>query len=254
MRTWSWSHRDLIAVIAAILFPLAVSAVLVPFRASFPNTDAALVLVVVIVAVAANGQRGAGILAAVSAAAWFDFFLTVPYETFNVSHRADIETTVLLLIVGASVSELAVRGRRKHRAVVTDTAQRAALAATSELVASGAASELVIEYVRARLVELLSLRDCRFERSGTGRLPWLVADGRLRLDDGYWDLDEYGMPGIGVDLPASYRGASYGRFELMAVPGSLPSLAARQVAVMLANQVGAELASGSRSTGARSPG
>jgi K+-sensing histidine kinase KdpD len=42
--------------------------------------DAALVLVVVIVAVAANGHRLAGLLAALSAAAWFDFFLTAPHR------------------------------------------------------------------------------------------------------------------------------------------------------------------------------
>jgi K+-sensing histidine kinase KdpD len=38
----------------------------------------ALVLVVAVVAVAAIGNRLAGALAAVSAAAWFDFFFTVP--------------------------------------------------------------------------------------------------------------------------------------------------------------------------------
>jgi K+-sensing histidine kinase KdpD len=50
----------------------------VPFRASFPNTDAALALLLVVVAVAANGYRLAGYLAALAAAVWFDFFLTRP--------------------------------------------------------------------------------------------------------------------------------------------------------------------------------
>jgi len=39
--------------------PLALAAVLVPFRGSFPNTDAALALLLVVVAVAANGYRPA---------------------------------------------------------------------------------------------------------------------------------------------------------------------------------------------------
>jgi hypothetical protein len=38
-------------------------------------------------------------LAAVSAAVWFDFFLTVPYERFTITRRADIETTALILAV-----------------------------------------------------------------------------------------------------------------------------------------------------------
>ena len=40
-----------------------------------------------VVAVAAAGHRAAGVLAAVSAAVWFDFFLTVPYERFTITGR-----------------------------------------------------------------------------------------------------------------------------------------------------------------------
>ena len=40
--------RDPVIVAAGILLPLVVCAILVPFRTSFPNTDAALVLVMVI--------------------------------------------------------------------------------------------------------------------------------------------------------------------------------------------------------------
>ena len=61
-------------------------------------------MLVVVVAVAASGYRLAGYLAAVSTAAWFDFFLTQPYERFSITHRTDaIETTVLLLVIGANV-------------------------------------------------------------------------------------------------------------------------------------------------------
>lgn len=73
---------------------------MIPFRGSLPNTDAALALVLVVVAVAAAGHRTAGILAAVSAAVWFDFFLTVPYERLTIIRRADIEATVPILAVG----------------------------------------------------------------------------------------------------------------------------------------------------------
>jgi hypothetical protein len=59
------------------------------FRHSFANTDAALVLVAGIVAVAALGNRPGGWLAAVSAGIWFDFFLTKPYEHFSITSRTD---------------------------------------------------------------------------------------------------------------------------------------------------------------------
>jgi K+-sensing histidine kinase KdpD len=39
----------------------------------------------------------------VSVAVWFDFFLTQPYERFTITRRTDIETTVLLLVIGVAV-------------------------------------------------------------------------------------------------------------------------------------------------------
>src|SRR5215469_18604587 len=111
--------RDRLALAAAVLGPLAVAAALVPFRAQLSGTNSALILVVVIVAVASNGNRLAGGLAAVSAAAWFDFFLTRPYERFTITNAADITTAVLLLVVGLAVSQLAARARRLRVVTIT---------------------------------------------------------------------------------------------------------------------------------------
>jgi K+-sensing histidine kinase KdpD len=92
--------RDRIAIVAALAAPLAVAAVLLPFRASWSNTNVALLLVVVIVGVAAIGNRVAGAVAAVWAALWFDFFFTVPYYRFTIRSSADVTTAVLLLLTG----------------------------------------------------------------------------------------------------------------------------------------------------------
>ena len=56
-------HRDQIALVAAVVLPLAVAVILVPFRSSFAATAAALILVAVIVAVAALGNRISGFVA-----------------------------------------------------------------------------------------------------------------------------------------------------------------------------------------------
>ena len=117
MKYFGRVHRDQWALLAALALPLAMATVLLPWRSSLANTNVALLLVVVIVAVAANGHRLAGILTAVSAAVWFDFFWTQPYERLTITRSADITTTVLLLAVGTAVSELAVRGRRARRTV-----------------------------------------------------------------------------------------------------------------------------------------
>jgi hypothetical protein len=49
--------RGQVAALAGLAAPLALTAVLIPFRASFPNTDAALALTLTVVAVAAAGYR-----------------------------------------------------------------------------------------------------------------------------------------------------------------------------------------------------
>ena len=103
--------RDRIALLAALAAPLAVAAVLLPFRASWSNTNVALLLVVIVVGVAVAGNRVAGGLAAVWAALWFDFFFTMPYYRFTIRSRADVTTAVLLLLTGLVVSQLAARGR-----------------------------------------------------------------------------------------------------------------------------------------------
>ncbi|GHH43295.1 hypothetical protein FHS35_000454 [Streptomyces umbrinus] len=112
--------RDRLALLAGLAGPFLVALLLVPFRTDLSRTNAALILVVAVVAVAALGSRVAGALAALSAAAWFDFFLTRPYQTFDINTSADVETAVLLLVVGLIVSQLAARARRLEVITVTD--------------------------------------------------------------------------------------------------------------------------------------
>src|ERR1700735_2684508 len=90
--------RDRLAIGAGLLLPLAAAAILMPFRSSWSNTNVALLLVVVVVGVSAIGSRVAGVVAAVSAVAWFDFFFTVPYYRFTIRGSADLTTAILLLL------------------------------------------------------------------------------------------------------------------------------------------------------------
>lgn len=110
-----YRFHDTAALLAALVVPFLVAFVLVPFRTDLSAPNAALILAVAVVAVAAVGTRVAGAAAALSAAVWFDFFLTEPYQRFVIADRDDIETAVLLLVVGLIVSQLAVRARRSRR-------------------------------------------------------------------------------------------------------------------------------------------
>ncbi|MET8292100.1 DUF4118 domain-containing protein [Streptomyces sp. NBC_01455] len=234
--------RDRLALVAGLVAPFLVALVLVPFRTDLSRTNAALILVVVVVAVAALGNRLAGALAALSAAAWFDFFLTRPYQTFDITASGDIETGVLLLIVGLIVSQLAARARRLEVITVTDAGYLARLHETADLAQSAKSSDTVVDHVRRELTELLDLRGCRFEY-GTlmGQPPRLEQNGNVAVGRRRWDVDASGWPDGEIELRTYGNGQYRGRFMLTPGPGPVPPLQARLVAVTLADQTGAAL-------------
>ena len=156
-------HVNAVVNVAALVVPLGVAGILVPFRSSFADTAAALVLVAVIVAIAVFGSRTAGYLAAISATVWFDFFLTQPFQRLQITHRPDIETTVSLFVVGIVVTELAARSRHHHQAAAEQSDYVGLIYDLSELAASGAPASDVIERARTDLVDLLHLRSCRYD-------------------------------------------------------------------------------------------
>ncbi|WP_405989935.1 DUF4118 domain-containing protein [Streptomyces sp. NBC_00986] len=236
--------RDRIALAVALPAPLVVALALVPFRTHMTSANLALILVVIIVAVAALGSRAAGVLAALSAAAWFDFFLTRPYQRFTISHGDDITTTLLLLAVGVAVSQLAAHARTLKLVTVTDAAHLARIHETASMVQAGASPYAVVDQVRQQLVEILGLRGCRFEHGMLlGRHPRLEQDGMLTAAArAHWDLDKDGWPGEEIELRASVGGRYLGRFMMRPEPGTPPPpLQARLVAVSLADRVGAAL-------------
>lgn len=234
-----WSLRDRIAVGLALVLPCGVSAALAPFRSGFANTDAALVLVAMVVLVAANGHRVAGIIAAGSAAIWFDFFFAKPYETLTITRRPDIETTILLVAVGVAVTELAVRGRRQRVLARTEASYLDAISSTAALLSTGASVNAVAEHVSGHLTALLELRGCRFEQGRYGGMPRLDEDGRIRSVRGEWDIDQFGMPDVGVELLCRSGGLAAGRFVLLPTPGVTPPLVVRRISSVLAAQVAA---------------
>ncbi|HSZ40240.1 MAG TPA: DUF4118 domain-containing protein [Trebonia sp.] len=236
--------RDRVALLAGLLAPLALTAILSPFRASLPNTDAALALVLVIVAVAADGSRVAGVIAALSSAAWFDFFLTVPYDRFAITGRADIETTVLLLAVGVAVTEIAVWGRRQYGAAGRRAGYLAGLSAAAASVATGESRPELTDQVAGRLTRVLSLRGCRYQDgvAGMGTPARLLRDGRVVIGERTWDVGRFGLPqSMDTELLVAAGGILRGRFLLSAGPDTCPTLEQRLVAVALADQVGAAL-------------
>lgn len=236
--------RDRVVVLVGVLGPFVVSAALVPFRDSFANTNAALVLVLVIVAVATSGNRPAGVLAAVSAGIWFDFFLTRPYERLTIANQTDIETTALLIAVGVGVTELAAWGLRQHALADRDAGYLAGIRTAAEVVASGRSSGDLVREVSGQLMAVLGLRVCLFQYgvAGLGQPARLRDDGRIQWQGADWDVDRKGLPvDCEIEMLVENNGRLRGRFLFSAAPDSRPSIAQRLVAVTLAAQVGASL-------------
>jgi K+-sensing histidine kinase KdpD len=228
--------------IAGVFLPIAIAALLIPFRDTFAATAAALVLVAVIVGVSVPGDRVSGYLATISSTLSFDVLLTEPYGRLAITHRSDLETAICLFVVGIAVTELSVRSRR-HRETATEESEHLGLLhSVSEMVASGASEEDVARIVREQLIDLLHLRSCRYSATPAERPVFRIEDsGNVLLAGRLWAVDSMGLPGPEIELPVKVEGRAVARFVLTPTPGWPVSPDRRLVAVALADQVGAAL-------------
>jgi K+-sensing histidine kinase KdpD len=232
---WIW--------LAAVLLPIAVALILVPSRGHIGAADDALVLVVVTVAIASWGDRGAAALAALVAAASFDFLLTRPYGSFRISRSGDITTEVLFVAVGLLVGELAARGRRHQLAAARGRLEISRLHDLGERIADGEDPEFVLIAVANELRQLLSLQDCRFVREQpSGKGAWIANDGTVRLNPLRWPSATAGLPTKQVELPVRGGGRILGTFLLTPTPVTPISQEQCLVAVALVDQLGATMA------------
>src|SRR6478672_10746907 len=138
------------ARIAAVVLPLATCAVLATVRDSVPAATAALILVLWVVAAAATGDRVAGLLAAVSGGVWFDFFLTQPYQRFTIADPDDVEATVLLVVIGLAVTEIALWGYRQQARAARRSGYLDGVLGTAKVVSEGDTPPSVLVEVVAR--------------------------------------------------------------------------------------------------------
>jgi len=232
------------ALPAAVIAPIVVAAALIPLRDDLVSTNIALLLVVVVVAVAATGHRVAAAVAALFAAGAFNFFHTEPYYSLRINSSDDVETAVLLLVVGLAVGELAVRGRRARAAAAVGRRDLASLQGLGALVATGEDADYVLLAAESELTHLLGLVDCRFEaaRQDDKVLPVIFRDGSVLWGPTTWETDRWGLPSDGATIPVWSRGVRLGRFVLRA-PLAVPYTAYQlSQAVALVDQAGASLA------------
>jgi K+-sensing histidine kinase KdpD len=225
------------------LGPILVAALLVPLRDDMVVANLALVLVIVVVLAAAVGGRGAGAVAAIVSVLSFDFFLTKPYLSMQIESADDVETAVLLLVIGLIVGEIVVRARRTRSVAARGAEEIARLHQIAELATSGASGDEVIMAVTDALRDVLALRDCFFERGPSIRpLPRLERNGAVTgTHERRFVSGDLSLPAE-CELVVLARGRQIGRFVLVADARAGVSMEARTVAVALSDQVGAVVA------------
>jgi hypothetical protein len=236
--------RRSVVIGAAAVAPLVACAVLSLFRASIENTNAALVLVLLVVAAAATGIRAAGIVAALSGAAWFDFFLTAPFDHFAIDDPADIETAVLLVLVGLAVTEVALWGRRQQARASRERGYLDGVIGTAASIGAGSTSTAsLVERVGQQIADVLELDRCRFDTGTEPVLATLDDSGAMTYDGRPYDVERLGLPtDTEVALAVRSGGVTRGRFLLTAATRVIrPSPEQLRVVGALANQVGSGL-------------
>jgi K+-sensing histidine kinase KdpD len=241
----SIDERTAIGLVIGGIGPIVVAGVLVGIRGEIDSANVALLLVVVVLAAGVVGGRFPGAVAAVVAALSFDFFHTKPYGSLTIASWDDVETTLLLLVVGLVAGQIAVRARRSRTVAGQRRSEIQQLHHVAELVVGGASAADVERAVCDELTQLLTLRDCWYEAEPATRvMPRLQRNGAIAAAR-YRHLGDEGfaLPVDGIEIPVLVGGRERGRLVLVPEPDVGVSLDRRLVAIAIADQLGAALSS-----------
>jgi Domain of unknown function (DUF4118) len=230
--------------LSALVLPMGVAAAFIPLRDHVAATDVALLLTVVILVAAILGGRLVGAAAAFDAAFAFDVFFTRPYYSLRIDRAEEIETAVLMLIVGVAIGEIVTRSKRDRFAAHVSRSNLERVSRITELAAGGEPPGRLIRVARRELMDVLDLNDCEFERPPFfDALPRLSHSG-LTIPPILGDDRNAADRSTRIELPIWAEGLEIGRFVLTLADedtGLEFAPEARASALALADQLGIAL-------------
>ena len=213
---------------AAVAVPAATALATSPLRSAISAAAVAAMLVGLLAIAGPPATRWAAGIGAALAALAFDITWTRPYGSIRIHGRADAVTSLAVLVVGLALSERARRDRssvpsrparplwrpRRAAAPADATAQLLTIGRVAEDLADGDAAGLVLLDIARGLVDLLKLRDCRFELAPLepSTRPSLLRGGEVELHGRRWSPALIGFSSDGFDIPVVVSGTLQGRF------------------------------------------
>jgi K+-sensing histidine kinase KdpD len=142
--------------VGAFAASLLIGLLVEPFRATIGLENVVILYLLVVVAAAGIGGRAAGMVAALSAALAYDYFLTTPYHTLVIDTLAQVVTVALLVATGIVVS---VGGRVRRRSAAVAQAHAKVIRLLHRVTETAAAGGSAVDRVTAEgLHRLLDAR------------------------------------------------------------------------------------------------
>jgi K+-sensing histidine kinase KdpD len=190
-----------------------------PYRRTIGLENITIIYLLIVVIAAAYGGRAAGLLAALSAALSYDFFLTTPYHQLVIDSLAQV-VTVALLFGSGIVASLAGRARRRSTSQARQQTDALRLLNAITLTVAAGATGDADRTAAEGLYDLLDADRVTIKRTGptgeavvaevgrtdepldTHDLPHLGPQGRLPRGFGLWHGDRPPRPsrGAAIDL------------------------------------------------------
>jgi len=216
--------------------PVATGIALLPLRDHVRNTNVALLLALVTVGVSVLGGLAPGAVAGLTAAITYDVLFTHPYGSLAITDVDDVETALLLMLIGAASGALVGWGRRQRRAAARHEASARRLRRHAELASGSDSLGRLLQQSREELCDVLGARTCVYEPGPPGNDVPLFTHTGVIIPAASASTRPW------VALPIRRSGRMVGHFLIEFPSGSTTPMAfpaeARQTATALADHVG----------------
>jgi K+-sensing histidine kinase KdpD len=149
--------------ILVVAVPIAAGLALLPLRDHVRNTNVALLLALVTVGISVLGGLVPGAVGGLITALTYNVLFTQPYWSLRITDIEDVETVILLVLIGAAVGALVSWGRRQQREAARQEASARRLRRHAEIAAGSETLGRLLQQTREELCEVLDIRTCLYE-------------------------------------------------------------------------------------------